>query len=75
MENFKLNPEELLFINSKLTKSVSGETYDVINPTTEEVAGKVAAANAADADLALEAARRCFDETDWQPIQQNEQEH
>ena len=65
MENLKLNPEELLFINGKLTKSVSGETYDVINPTTEEVAGKVAAANAADADLALEAARRCFDETDW----------
>jgi aldehyde dehydrogenase (NAD+) len=65
MENLKLNPEELLFIKGKLTKSVSGETYDVINPTTEEVAGKVAAANAADADLALEAARRCFDETDW----------
>ncbi|PVD51548.1 aldehyde dehydrogenase [Terrimonas sp.] len=66
MENLKkINPEQLLFINGKLTPSVSGETYDVINPTTEEVAGKVAAANAADADLALTAARRCFDETDW----------
>lgn len=66
MENFReLNPEELLFIDGKLTKSVSGETYNVINPATEEIAGKVAAANAADADLALAAARHCFDQTDW----------
>lgn len=66
MENLKkINPEQLLFINGKLTPSVSGETYDVINPTTEEIAGRVAAANAADADLALAAARRCFDKTDW----------
>lgn len=66
METIKnFNPEQLLFINGKLNPSVSEETYDVINPTTEEIAGKVAAANAADADLALATARRCFDETDW----------
>lgn len=61
----KINPEQLLFINGKLTPSVSGATYDVINPTTEAIAGKVAAANTADADLALAAARHCFDTTDW----------
>lgn len=66
MESIKnFNPEQLLFINGKLTPSVSGDTYDVINPATEETAGKVAAANAADADLALDAARACFDQTDW----------
>lgn len=65
METIKnFNPEQLLFINGKLTPSVSGETYDIINPTTEAIAGKVAAANTADADLALTAARRCFDGTD-----------
>src|SRR5690606_33291754 len=36
-----------------------------ISHTTEEVEGKVAAANAADADPAVAAARRCIDETDW----------
>ncbi len=60
-----LNPEELLFIDGKLTSSESGDTYEVINPSTEEVAGIVAAASLKDADLALAAARRCFDETDW----------
>ena len=28
------------FINGKWQKSASGETYDVINPATEEVIGK-----------------------------------
>lgn len=64
METIKnFNPEQLLFINGELTPSVSQETYDIINPTTEAIAGKVAAANTADADLALAAARRFFDET------------
>lgn len=60
-----LNPEQLLFIGGKLTASESGDTYEVINPATEEVVGTVAAASLADADRALAAARRCFDETDW----------
>ena len=66
MENLKnINPEQRLFIDGKLTDSESGDTYEVINPATEEVVGVVAAASQADADLALAAARRCFDETDW----------
>ena len=63
LKNF--NPEQLLFIDGKLTTSESGDTYKVINPATEEFAGVVSAASLADADLALAAARRCFDETDW----------
>lgn len=61
----KLNAEENLFIDGALVPAANGQTYDVINPATEEVAGIVAAASAADGDLALAAARRCFDETDW----------
>lgn len=63
MSNF--NPEQRLFIDGLLVDAENGRTYDVINPATEEVAGIVAAASARDADLALDAARRCFDDTDW----------
>ncbi len=66
MENSKnMNPERLLFIDGQLTPSESGDTYEVINPTTEEVAGVVSAASLADGNRAVAAARRCFDETDW----------
>ena len=33
------------FIDGKWQKSASGETYDVINPATEEVIGKASKAN------------------------------
>ena len=72
MGNLKnLNPEKLLFIDGKLTTSESGDTYKVINPATEEFAGVVSAASLADGDLALAAARRCFDETDWSTNTEN----
>jgi aldehyde dehydrogenase (NAD+) len=61
----KLNPEERLFIDGTLVAAQGGQTYNVINPASEEVAGVAAAASQADADRAIAAARRCFDETDW----------
>ncbi|TKD13041.1 aldehyde dehydrogenase family protein [Polyangium fumosum] len=63
MEN--LNAERRLFINGALVDAEGGRTYDVINPATEEIAGVVASASLADADRAIAAARRCFDESDW----------
>lgn len=60
-----LNSEHRLFINGALVDAESGQTYDVINPATEEVVGVVAAASSRDADRALTAARRCFEESDW----------
>ncbi len=60
-----LNPEQRLFIDGELVGAEGGQTYNVINPATEEVAGIAAAASLADADRALAAARRCFDESDW----------
>lgn len=61
----QLNPEERLFIDGALVPAKDGQTYNVINPATEEMAGIVAAASLADGDRALAAARRCFDESDW----------
>ena len=46
------------FINGKWCKSSSGETYDVINPATEEVIGKVSKANNEDVQKALLSAKK-----------------
>ncbi len=44
------------FINGKWQKSSSGETYDVINPATEEIIGKASKANSQDVQEALKSA-------------------
>ena len=44
------------FIDGKWQKSASGETYDVINPATEEIIGKASKANSADVQKALRSA-------------------
>ncbi len=49
------------FINSKWSKSSSGETYDVINPATEELLGKASKANNEDINLALKSAQKSFE--------------
>ena len=38
------------FINGKWQKSSGGETYDVINPATEEIIGKASKASKKDID-------------------------
>ncbi len=48
------------FINGKWVKSLSGETYDVINPATEEILGKASKADARDIELALKSANDGF---------------
>ena len=46
------------FIDGKWQKSSSGETYDVINPATEEVIGKASKANGEDIQKALKSAEK-----------------
>ena len=46
------------FINGKWQKSASGETYDVINPATEEIIGKASKANSSDVQSALKSAEK-----------------
>ena len=46
------------FIDGKWQKSSSGETYDVINPATEELIGKASKANSSDVQKALKSAEK-----------------
>ena len=46
------------FINGKWQESSSGETYEVINPATEEIIGKASKANKDDINLSLKSAEK-----------------
>ena len=48
------------FINGKWQQSEKKETYDVINPATEEVIGKASKASPTDVDNALKSAEKGF---------------
>ena len=48
------------FIDGKWQKSSSGETYDVINPATEEIIGKASKANSIDVQNAISSAAKGF---------------
>ena len=54
-----------LLIDGRLVPAADGGTFDNVNPATEEVIGVIADGTAADMDLAIQAARRAFDETGW----------
>ncbi|CAJ1586942.1 aldehyde dehydrogenase family protein [[Mycobacterium] wendilense] len=56
--------ESRMLIDGKLVDGEAG-AFTNINPATEEVLGEVADASRADMRRAIDAARRCFDETDW----------
>ncbi len=61
-----LRPENSsdLLIDGKLVPGSRG-TFEIVNPTTEEVIGSAADAGPDDLDAAIGAARRAFDTTDW----------
>ncbi len=54
-----------LYIGGELVAPAGSATIEVINPFTEEVAGRVPEASEADVDAAVATARRVFDTTDW----------
>ncbi|HEV2364078.1 MAG TPA: aldehyde dehydrogenase family protein [Caulobacteraceae bacterium] len=49
------------YIDGQWVDPVTPKTMDVINPATEEVAGKISAGSAADVDKAVKAARKAFE--------------
>ena len=53
------------FIGGEWVPPAGTGTVDVVNPATEEPAGRVPDATAADIDRAVDAARRAFDEGPW----------
>ena len=54
-----------LLIDGKLVDAASGKTFPVYNPATGTLLAQVAEADAADVDLAVNAARRAFDTGPW----------
>ena len=53
------------FIDGRWTSDNAGALIDVIDPATEEVVGRVLDGGAKQAVMAIEAARRAFDEGPW----------
>ncbi|KAL1561429.1 Aldehyde dehydrogenase 2 member C4 [Salvia divinorum] len=54
-----------LFINGEFVDSISGKSFETIDPRSEEVIAKVAEGDKADVDLAVKAAREAFDHGPW----------
>ena len=59
-------PEKIQhFIDGELVDSIGGETFDVLNPVTNETYIQAAAGQQADIDAAVAAAKRAFDDGPW----------
>lgn len=54
-----------LYINGQWLAPKNGQTFSSIDPSNEQEIAQVAAASVEDAELAVQAARQAFDQTDW----------
>jgi phenylacetaldehyde dehydrogenase len=54
-----------LLIDGQHVEAASGETFDVLDPATENVIARVARAGDRDVELAVSAARKAFDSGPW----------
>ncbi|MFW0792323.1 aldehyde dehydrogenase [Gordonia sp. CPCC 205515] len=59
-------------IDGRQVPAESGDTFDVVNPATDEVLASVAAGDSADVDAAVAAARRAFDDGRWSGLSASE---
>ncbi|SJM60270.1 5-carboxymethyl-2-hydroxymuconate semialdehyde dehydrogenase [Gulosibacter sp. 10] len=60
------------YINGEFVDSVSGETFDVLNPSTNENYAVAASGDKADIDLAVAAATEAFDNGPWPTMKPRE---
>ena len=58
-------PGQVHFIGGKFVASASGQSFDVINPATEEVVTTAARGDADDIAKAVSAAKETFDGGEW----------
>ena len=72
----KKNPVEIrqtgILIDGKFRPSISGRTFETINPATGEVICHVAEGEKPDADLAVKAARKAFEVGPWRKMNARE---
>ena len=61
----KLTFETRAFISGRYVDSVSGATFETVNPATGKRLAEIAACDAADVDLAVAAARAAFERASW----------
>ncbi|MEO8211481.1 MAG: aldehyde dehydrogenase family protein, partial [bacterium] len=62
----------LLFINGEFKESGDGQTFDAVNPATEEVFAQVSKATIEDTREAVDAARNAFDSGVWSDLPREE---
>ncbi|TDF85796.1 aldehyde dehydrogenase family protein [Pseudomonas sp. H9] len=60
-----MNAYTQLYINGQWLAPSAGGSFESFDPSSEELITQVAAATAADVDLAVQAARQAFDEGPW----------
>lgn len=70
--NLDLRFPSQLFINGEFVDSVSGNTFETINPADESVICRVQSAGAEDVDRAVEAAAAAFEDGEWSMISARE---
>ncbi|MFD2924293.1 betaine-aldehyde dehydrogenase [Halobacillus naozhouensis] len=57
-----------MYINGQWVAAASGDTRTIINPFNQESIAEVAEGNETDAQLAIDAARKAFDEGSWRHV-------
>src|SRR5688572_18246010 len=60
------------YIGGEWVDAVSGESFDVVNPATEETVATVPKAGREDAQRAIAAAREAFDSGEWRSLDPEE---
>ena len=60
-----LSPEGRAFVDGEYVDSVSGRTFDCVNPATGKVIAKIADCDQADVNLAVQVAKECFESGVW----------
>ncbi|MBC1286350.1 aldehyde dehydrogenase family protein [Listeria booriae] len=63
-----LDAPQKLFIDGKWVPSVSGKTFETLNPATGEIIARIEEGGKTDIDSAVKAARRAFEVGDWSKI-------
>ncbi|WP_277183108.1 aldehyde dehydrogenase family protein [Caballeronia sp. BR00000012568055] len=70
---FLASPKRML-IDGAWSDAASGKTLDVINPADGTLLTRVPSADEQDVDLAVKAARRAFDDSDWSRMKPTDRE-